>query len=143
MRRPRPAIAAAPVGGGDHVVVPGGQVDPQGAQDLRLVVDDEDAGHRRSLAVVGTGSPSRLAFGGVGRVCLRTRVESRRAVRRHGESAAGGVFRGQGAAHGLGEAAGQGEAEADAGGVVAVAEALERQEDPVPVGGGDARAAGR
>ena len=41
-----------------------------------------------------------------------------------------GVFSGvEGAAHRLGQAAGQGQAEADAGGVVAVAEALERQED--------------
>ena len=46
-----------------------------------------------------------------------------------------GVFSGlEGAAHGLGQAAGQGEAEPDAGRVVAVAEALEGQEDPLPVG---------
>ena len=45
------------------------------------------------------------------------------------------------AAHRLGEAAGEGQAEADAGGVVGVAEALEGQEDPVPVVGRDAGAA--
>ena len=49
----------------------------------------------------------------------------------HGEAAAGGVLGAEGAAHRLGQAAGQGQAEADAGVVVAVAEALERQEDPV------------
>ena len=62
---------------------------------------------------------------------------------RHGEAAAGGVLRGEGAAHRLGEAAGQGQAEADAGVVVAVAEALERQEDPVPVGRPGCRGRGR
>ena len=44
-------------------------------------------------------------------------------------------------AHGLGQAAGEGQAEPDAGGVVGVAEALEGQEDPVPVVGRDAGAA--
>src|SRR5262249_8266997 len=33
------------VGGGDHLVLAGGQVDPQRAEDLRFIVDDEDAGH--------------------------------------------------------------------------------------------------
>ena len=37
------------VGGDVDLVVAGAQVDPQGAQDLRLVVDDEDAGHVRLL----------------------------------------------------------------------------------------------
>jgi hypothetical protein len=33
------------VGGDVHLVVAGGQVDAQRAQDLRLVIDHEDAGH--------------------------------------------------------------------------------------------------
>ena len=35
-------------GGGVHLVVAGPQVDPQRAQDLRLVVDDEHPGHAAS-----------------------------------------------------------------------------------------------
>src|SRR5439155_26512153 len=38
----------AAVGGGDDVVLAGGEVDPQRAQDLWFVVDDQDPGHRRS-----------------------------------------------------------------------------------------------
>jgi hypothetical protein len=33
------------VGGGDDLVGPGGQIDPQGPQDLGFVVDHEHAGH--------------------------------------------------------------------------------------------------
>ena len=52
------ASASAPVGGAVHLVVAGAQVDGQGAQELRFVVDDEDAGHRRRLvplAAPGSG----------------------------------------------------------------------------------------
>ena len=58
----------------------------------------------------------------------------------HGQAAAGRGLRGDAAAHRLGEAAGQGEAEPDAGLVVPVAEALERQEDVLPLVLGDAGA---
>ncbi len=61
-------------------------------------------------------------------------------AQRHGQAAARGGVGGEGAAHRLGEAAGQRQAEADAGVVVAVAEALERQEDLVPSRFGDAGA---
>ena len=126
------------VGGGDHVVLAGVQVDPQRAQDLRLVVDDEDAGHRAFRFV-----PVRRCRSRRSRVRLLDRAGRCRLggqAQGHGEAAARGVVRGEAAAHGLGQPAGQGQPEADAGGVVSVAEALEGQEDAVPVGRGDARA---
>ena len=49
--RPAARRARRAVGGHVDVVSAGAQVDPQGAQDLRLVVDDQDAGHGRSLTV--------------------------------------------------------------------------------------------
>ena len=58
----------------------------------------------------------------------------------HGESAAGRVFGGEGAAHALDEPFGEREAEAEAAGVVGVAEALEGNEDVVDAVGWDSRA---
>lgn len=55
----------------------------------------------------------------------------------HGQSSAGGVLGCERAVHGFGESPGQGEAEAESGGVVAVAEALERFEGALAVVGGD------
>ena len=49
------ASASVPVAARAHLVVAGAQVDAQGPQDLRLVVDDEDAGHRRCLVCVRAG----------------------------------------------------------------------------------------
>ncbi len=90
--------AAGRVGGGADLVAAGGEVDPQGAQ---------QRSRRRRRA--GCGLTRRADRQGDG----------------HGEAAAGGVGRDEGAAHRLGEAAGDREAEAEAG-AAAVVEALER-----------------
>jgi hypothetical protein len=43
------------VGRGVHVVHAGLEVDPQGAQNLRLVVDDQHPGHRTSSTPASCG----------------------------------------------------------------------------------------
>ncbi len=44
--------------GSVNLVVPGPQVDPQGTDDLRLVVNDEDPGHDGSSPGLGGGTRS-------------------------------------------------------------------------------------
>ena len=66
-------------------------------------------------------------------------IRYRRQRQRHGQPAARGLLRVQRAAHGLGGPAGEGEAKPDAGGVIGVAQPLERHEHPVVLGPGDAR----
>ena len=90
-------------GRGVHLVAADGQVDAQRPQDLRFVVDHQHPGHRR---------------------VLRRRGE----VDHDGQTAAGGVGGGDGAAHRLDETPCDRQAEPDAGGVVVVAEALEGRE---------------
>ena len=68
-------------------------------------------------------------------------MRARRQRDDHREAAARGLLRGEGAAHRLGQPARQRQPEADAGGVVGVAEPLERGEDPFQVGRRDARPA--
>ena len=116
------AIAAAPSCSGDDLVAVRGQGDPQGPDELRVVVGDEDLHASWTLSVARSGDGQRDD---------------------HREPAAGGVLGGERAAHALGEALRQREPEAEAGGVVGVAEALERREDVVAALGGDARRRGR
>ena len=90
------------VGGGDDVVLPGEQVDPQRAQDLGFVVDDQDARHRD--ASCRAGAPGAAGAGGVAAAAGRLTIMV---------SPPPGVASGiEGAAHGLDQAAGQGEPEA-------------------------------
>ena len=117
---------AAGVGGG-HGVAVGGEVDPQGPQDVGVVVDDEHVGHRAGSSAAAS---------------VRVDGGSRRVDRQgdhHGEAPAGGRLGAQGAAHRFGEPAGHGEAQADTAGGVAVAASLERREHRL----GPARRGGR
>ena len=137
------ASALGPGGSREHLVVAGPQVDGQGPQDLRLVVDHQDAAHRDSAAWSTRWLVSRALSRSrrPGSCCRRLAggdAGSDTTIVSPPPGVSSGVER---AAHGLGEPAGQGEPEADAGGVVGVAEALERGEDPVELGRRDARAA--
>ena len=118
-------------GGQVDVVAAGPQVHLEGAPDLRLVVDDQHAGHERR-----TNRLDARTSGCGAAASARTR----RQVDEDGEPPAGRVVEQDLAAHGLDEPAGDGQAEADAGLAAAVAEALERLEDAVAVGRGHARA---
>src|SRR6476659_3877111 len=57
-------LEGAPTGsGGDDGVLPRVQVDSQGAQDLRLVIDDQDTSHDRSNAVCAGSGMGRVTAG--------------------------------------------------------------------------------
>ena len=111
------------VGCGDDVVAVRGERDAQRADELRIVVGDEDLHRAASWRCRASG----------GCVGHRQRDD-------HGEPAARGVLRRERTAHALGEALREGETETEAGGVVGVAEALERGEHVVAPLGRDARA---
>ena len=130
--------------GGEHLVVAGAQVDGQRAQDLWLVVDHQHPGHD-ALRRAGGCSVSALTLPATGLALGRCAVSwgaagSESTMVRPPPGVSSGVSV---AAHRLGQPAGQGEAEPDAGGVVGVAEALERGEDPVHVGRAGCRGRGR
>ena len=120
MRRGGLAQRGATVGGRDHLVAGRAEGDPQGAGQLRVVVDDQDPAHD-----VGTASGCR-------------RRDGRRPQRDHHRQApTRGVLRGQGAVHRLRQTAGHGEPEADALTGGRVAQPLEGREDPLAVGEGN------
>ena len=133
--------AARPGGGGDDLVAARAEVDGERPEDLRLVVDDQDAGHERLASRVdgrddalALPQPRLGALGVVGGLGGGEREH-------HRESAARCLLRGQCAVHRLDEPAGEGQPEADPGRVVGVTEALEGCEDPVQVLRRDAGAA--
>ena len=110
------ASSACGAGGrGVHVVVAHPQVDPQRAEDLRLVVDDQDAASpgpavprlrppsRAPRVAAGRGGSAAAPAAGRAAVAAAGRRGQRQ---RHGQPAARGLLRFQGAAHRLGQARG-------------------------------------
>src|SRR5439155_25010972 len=70
----------AAVGGGDDVVLAGGEVDPQRAQDLWFVVDDQDPGHRRSHWSTRSRAAGSGAWSGAAATTAASVVGSRRVM---------------------------------------------------------------